>query len=213
MCFVSETRILLGSIERVELQRLLDNTLTRENKLAYFRNRQRERLEQRMAGLHSFPFTKRQDQPAEGSLQVKIMHIVWGTNSSNRLPLVPRREGSCYVNSLINCPHISLSSAFLAIHAPKILFYVIILSQLCSSTLSFAILDYFLCSMTVCLHLFFPDFYIKTKQSIDVIYRYFSCQSPLSVPFPSFCPLALFYMYFLTQLLSVPYSNSNNWKK
>jgi len=94
VCFVSETRILLGSIERVELQRLLDNTLTRENKLAYFRNRQKERLEQRVAGLHTSPTTKRQEQLAEGSLQVKYMHIV-----CHHLPTVPRaREGSCYLN-------------------------------------------------------------------------------------------------------------------
>ncbi|KAK2168075.1 hypothetical protein NP493_1244g00009 [Ridgeia piscesae] len=68
-----ETRILLGSIERVELQRLLDNTLTRENKLAYFRNRQKERLEQRVAGLHTSPTTKRQEQLAEGSLQLPAL--------------------------------------------------------------------------------------------------------------------------------------------
>ena len=68
---VSETNILLGSIERMELQRLISNTLTRENKLKYFRNRQKERLQQRMAGMPSSPASQRQEPPAEGSLQVK----------------------------------------------------------------------------------------------------------------------------------------------
>ncbi|KAI0214121.1 Chloride channel protein 2 [Lamellibrachia satsuma] len=66
----AETNILLGSIERMELQRLISNTLTRENKLTYFRNRQKERLQQRMTGMPSSPASQRQEPPAEGSLQV-----------------------------------------------------------------------------------------------------------------------------------------------
>ena len=63
--------ILLGSIERMELQRLLDGTLTRDNKLSYFRNRQKARLQQRMAVIPSSPELQRQQRQANVSLQVR----------------------------------------------------------------------------------------------------------------------------------------------
>ena len=70
--------ILLGSIERMELQRLLDGTLTRDNKLSYFRNRQKARLQQRMAAIPASPELQRQERRASVSLQVGAMWRAMG---------------------------------------------------------------------------------------------------------------------------------------